>query len=229
MNTSLSKQEIFSYIRNLLKYKFPDNNNISDSSLKTMVNAGLDRLEYSFSNVKDKYFCENDIPLFNHLNSDHMVVLLYYIANSGFKLDYERTNLEKIYYLNKFMHSVDIFYSVNLPDIFCVAHPLNTILGHAKYDDYLYVYQNVTVGSTDEGIYPKLGKGVALYSNTSIIGNCNIGDNVVMTANSTIINQNIPNDSMVTGYYPNNRIIDNKKHVINRLFNVGAQYEEKQS
>ena len=46
-----------------------------------------------------------------------------------------------------------------------------------------------------------------------------------MTANSTVINKNIPNDSMVTGYYPDNRIIDNKKHVINRLFNIGDKYE----
>ena len=229
MNTSLSKQKIFMYIRNLLRNNFPDNKDICDSSLKIIVNYGLDRLEYSFSNVKDKYYNEDDIPVFNHLNTDHMVVLLYYISNSGFKLDYERNILEKLYYLNKVMHSVDIFYSVNLPDIFCVAHPLNTILGNAKYNDYLYVYQNVTVGSTHEGIYPSLGKAVALYSNTSIIGNCNIGDNVVMAANSSIINQNVPSDSMVTGYYPNNRIIDNKKHVINRLFNVGGNYEKKQS
>ena len=225
MNTSLSTQNIFLYIKGLLNSNFPDGKNIDDKHLKKIVNKGLDRLEYSFSKVNDKYFSENGIPLFNHLNSDHMVVLIYYIANSGYKLSLDKNILEKLYYLNKIMHSVDIFYSVKLPDIFCVAHPLNTILGHAKYNDYLYVYQNVTVGSTDEGIYPTLGTGVALYSNTSIIGDCKIGDNVVMTANSTVINKNIPNDSMVTGYYPDNRIIDNKKHVINRLFNIGDKYE----
>ena len=225
MKTSLSHHNIFIYIKGLLNSNFPDGKNIDDEHLRKMVDMGLARLQYSFSKVKDKYFSENDNPLFNHLNSDHMVVLLYYIANSGFKLNFDKTTLEKIYYLNKIMHSVDIFYSVNLPDIFCVAHPLNTILGHAKYSDYFYVYQNVTVGSTDEGIYPTIGRGVALYSNTSIIGNCKIGDNVVMTANSSVINKNIPNDSMVTGYYPNNKIIDNKKHVINRLFNVGDKYE----
>lgn len=225
MKTSLSHHNIFLYIKGLLNLNFPDGKNIDDGDLQKMVSMGLDRLQYSFSKVKDKYYSENDNPLFNHLNSDHMVVLLYYIANSGFKLNFDKTTLEKLYYLNKIMHSVDIFYSVNLPDIFCVAHPLNTILGHAKYSDYFYVYQNVTVGSTNEGIYPTIGRGVALYSNTSIIGNCKIGDNVVMAANSTVINKNIPNDSMVTGYYPNNKIIDNKKHVINRLFNVGNKYE----
>ena len=129
MNTSLSKQEIFSYIRDLLKYNFPDNNNISDSSLKIMVNAGLDRLEYSFSNVKDKYFCENDIPLFNHLNSDHMVVLLYYIANSGFKLDYISLYRDFFYLLRKYPKFIR-------PFIRFTAKFLSLILGGEKKIGY---------------------------------------------------------------------------------------------
>ena len=126
--------------------------------------------------------------------------------------------LEKIYYLNKIMHSVDIFYSVMLPKIFCVAHPLGTILGHAKYSDYLYVYQNVTVGSTNDGIYPEFGKFIALSSNTSIIGDCKVGNNVLFGGNSFIINKHIPDNSLVLGHYPNNRVVENKTPVFERLF-----------
>ena len=220
MKTSLSSQETHVYIKNLIESHIPDSIKNNDKQLEEMVKNGLARLEYSFSKVKDKYFNENNIPVFNHLNSDHMVVLLYYIGNSGFKLGFDKNILEKIYYLNKIMHSVDIFYSVELPDIFCVAHPLGTILGHADYSDYLYVYQNVTIGSTKEGVYPIFGEGIACFSNTSVIGDCKIGSNVIFTANSTIINKDIPDNSMVTGYYPDNRVIANKKPVINRLFEV---------
>ena len=116
------------------------------------------------------------------------------------------------------MHSVDIFYSVMLPKIFCVAHPLGTILGHAKYSDYLYVYQNVTVGSTNDGIYPEFGKFIALSSNTSIIGDCKVGNNVLFGGNSFIINKHIPDNSLVLGHYPNNRVVENKTPVFERLF-----------
>ena len=220
MKSSLSSQETHAYIKSLIESHIPDNIKNNDKQLGKMVKDGLARLEYSFSKVKDKYFNENNAPVFNHLNSDHMVVLLYYIGNSGFKSGFDKNILEKMYYLNKIMHSVDIFYSVELPDIFCVAHPLGTILGHADYSDYFYVYQNVTVGSTKEGVYPTFGEGVACFSNTSIIGDCKIGNNVIFTANSTIINKDIPDNSMVTGYYPDNRVIANKKPVINRLFEV---------
>ena len=94
MKTSLSHHNIFIYIKGLLNSNFPDGKNIDDEHLRKMVDMGLDRLQYSFSKVKDKYFSENDNPLFNHLNSDHMVVLLYYIANSGFKLNFDKTTLD---------------------------------------------------------------------------------------------------------------------------------------
>ena len=218
MKSSLSAKNTFLYIKKLLESYLPDSIQNNNEQLEIMVNDGLDRLEFSFSKVKDKYFNENGIPVFNHLNSDHMVVLIYYIGNSGFRSNCDKNLLEKIYYLNKILHSVDIFYSVELPDVFCVAHPLGTILGHAKYGNYLHIYQNVTIGSTNEGIYPTIGEGVAFSSNTSAIGDCTIGNNVLFTANSFIINKNIPDNSLVTGHYPNNRIIPNKKPVIERLF-----------
>ena len=60
-----------------------------------MIFDGLDRLEYSFSNVKDKYFNDNNQACFNHLNSDHMVVLLYYISNTGYQMKFDSHLLEK--------------------------------------------------------------------------------------------------------------------------------------
>tara|TARA_B100000401_G_C52469266_1_gene560384 strand:- start:5 stop:676 length:672 start_codon:yes stop_codon:yes gene_type:complete len=218
MKSSLSKIQLFDYIKSLIDYNLPDNKKFSTRNLKTMIFDGLDRLEYSFSNVKDKYFNDNNQACFNHLNSDHMVVLLYYISNTGYQMKFDSHLLEKIYYLNKIMHSVDIFYSVMLPKIFCVAHPLGTILGHAKYSDYLYVYQNVTVGSTNDGIYPEFGKFIALSSNTSIIGDCKVGNNVLFGGNSFIINKHIPDNSLVLGHYPNNRVVENKTPVFERLF-----------
>ena len=68
MKSSLSKIQLFDYIKVLLII-IPDNKKFSTRNLKTMIFDGLDRLEYSFSNVKDKYFNDNNQACFNHLNS----------------------------------------------------------------------------------------------------------------------------------------------------------------
>ena len=95
MKSSLSAKNTFLYIKKLLESYLPDSIQNNNEQLEIMVNDGLDRLEFSFSKVKDKYFNENGIPVFNHLNSDHMVVLIYYIGNSGFRSNCDKNLLEK--------------------------------------------------------------------------------------------------------------------------------------
>ena len=43
---------------------------------------------------------------------------------------------DKLYALNKAMASVDLFYQVELPDIFTFDHPLGSVMGRASYSDY---------------------------------------------------------------------------------------------
>ena len=44
------------------------------------------------------------------------------------------TNLAaKVYALNKALHAIDVFYEVELPDLFCLQHPLGTMPGRARY------------------------------------------------------------------------------------------------
>ena len=39
---------------------------------------------------------------------------------------------DKLYALNKAMASVDLFYQVELPDIFTFDHPLGSVMGRAS-------------------------------------------------------------------------------------------------
>jgi len=57
---------------------------------------------------------------------------------------------EKIYCLNKCLNAIDIYFEVELPNIFLLVHPLGTVLGKAKYNDFLLVYQQCTVGSNNK-------------------------------------------------------------------------------
>lgn len=113
---------------------------------------------------------------------------------------------DKVYYLNKMLNSVDLFYAIELPDEWSCEHPLGTVMGRAKYGNHFFFYQGCTVGGNyNKGIlqYPVIGENVIMYSNSKIIGNSVIGDNVLIAANTYIKNETIPDNSIVFGQSPN--------------------------
>jgi serine O-acetyltransferase len=93
-----------------------------------------------------------------------------------------------------------------MPEIFLLVHPVGSVYGAASYGNYFVGYQNCTIGA-DGKEYPVLGEGVVCYSRTSIIGKCKVGNNVVMGANTFIINCEVDSDTLVLGSYPKNRFI----------------------
>ena len=100
------------------------------------------------------------------------------------------------------LNGVDWYYQVELPAVFGAEHPLGSILGKAKYSDGLFVYQGVTIGG-NKGKYPVIGRNVVLYSDAKILGNARIGNNVVISANSYIKDEDIPDNCPVFGVSPN--------------------------
>ena len=89
-----------------------------------------------------------------------------------------------------------------MPSIFLLVHPLGTVLGRGLYQDYFMVYQRCGIGSNHD-IYPSLGRNVTLRPGSSILGNCNIGDNVAIAADSLVLDSSVPSDSV---YFGNPRV-----------------------
>ena len=54
-----------------------------------------------------------------------------------------------------------------------------------------------------EWVYPKLGNHVTMYANSSVLGSSEIGDYVILSANSLVFNEKIPANSLVFGQSPN--------------------------
>lgn len=218
MICTLTSLDLTDFINNLLDSYLPDIRNknlVSTASIKDAI----EKIEYSFSRIKRKYYQENGAPTFDHLNGDHMAVFLYYLSN----IIYTKTNnnqlATKLFYLNKIMHGVDLFYSVPMPDVFMLVHPLSTVIGKANFSNYLVVYQNCTIGANTD-VYPNFGEGIILYSGTSVIGNCTIGNNVIFGANTLLIDTDVPDNSLVVGQYPNQRILPNQRHVRQLIFGL---------
>lgn len=220
MKTSLSTIQLKSLVDNQANNLIPDS--IKVDIPENIINHTIMRVEFCFSNINRKYYKEENETTFNHLHSDQYCIFLYFLSNTLFNEGAE-DYAAKIFLLNKALHGIDVFYSIKLPDIFYFCHPLGTVLGNAEYKDYFIAYQGVTVGSDlnqqgEGGEYPKLSKGVTLLANSTIIGCCNIGENVIFAANSLLKKGDISSNKIVVNQYPNNRILPNKNLYLSHYF-----------
>jgi len=208
MKSTLSFEKLLKYLETLLFLHFPDSAS-SETLNKEFSKAAFKRLESCLIKINSKYYNINNSLVFNHLNADHMTILLYFFANTFSKDVNNNILATKFSYLNKILHGVDMFYHVKLPEIFKVGHPLGSVIGNAEFKNYLVFGQNVTIGAKNS-FYPKMGEGVILNSGSSVVGNCLVGNNVTFGANAFIIDSTIPDNSIVVGQFPNHRILINK-------------------
>lgn len=165
--------------------------------------------EYNFSHSGNKYFSfENNgsrMIRFDAFHSIQWMTFLYYLSHD---LYLKGSRLcDKVYYLNKIMHSVDLFYAIELPTIWSAEHPLGAVMGRAKYGNGFFFYQGCTVGGTKdkEGniYYPVLEDNVKMFANSCILGHCHIGRNAQLGAGALVKNEDIPAESIVFGQSPN--------------------------
>lgn len=170
--------------------------------LEKAINIALDRTEYNFKFNKNKYYSKEGQVYFNPFHSDQYAVFLYYLSNSLWKEFQNFSLANRVYYLNKILNSLDLYFEVELPDIFSLGHPVGSVMGRASYSNFFCFSQNCTVGN-NKNIYPTFGKNVVLFSGVTVIGNCNIGENCLISANTYIKDTDIPSNSIVFGNSPN--------------------------
>lgn len=138
------------------------------------------------------------------------MIFLYRLSHEIFKNGGSTPKeADQIYYLNKIMHANDWFYAIDLPEHFLCEHPLESVLGRAKYGDYLFVWQGTTVGGNrrnGELKYPVLGDDIILYANSTVRGDAYISNKVVISADAYIINNEIPDNCIAFESFPNLKI-----------------------
>ena len=183
------------------------------------------RFEYALAACEEN-FCHSDNKYyivenggtttcrFNPYHAIQYMTFLYYLSHDIYNNAKIGQLCDKIYYLNKIFHSVDLFYAVKLPAHFGAEHPLGAVMGRAKYSDGFFFYQGCTVGGTRDKqgnlYYPTLGENVHMFSNSSILGNSHIGNNVNIGAGCIVKNQDIADNCTVFGESPNLIIKPNK-------------------
>jgi serine O-acetyltransferase len=218
MRTSLGIPDLAAYVAGQIGAFFPDRDAFSPSGLEPWVQRVWPRVEHCFQHVRRKYFVEDGEAVFSHRHSDHYAMFLYLLSNTVHRGGGPVPLAEKLFLLNKALHGLDCYYAVELPPVFLFIHPVGTVLGNARYGDYLVVYQNVSVGADIDGVYPAFGRGVVLFSKSSVLGACEVGADVVLGAGAFVLNAAIPDRSIVVGTYPHHRVIGRPVDVVRDYF-----------
>lgn len=170
--------------------------------LKKCIRKALKRCEGSFGRVRNKYYQKNGRTFFNPFHTGQYATFLYFLSRAVHGAGPSARSLaDRIYALNKALHAVDLFYEVELPDIFFTDHPLGTVMGRARYGDHFAFAQNCTVGN-NRGFYPVIGRNVRMLAGSKILGKCRIGDHVTLAADACVKDTDIPSGSVVFGQSP---------------------------
>lgn len=168
--------------------------------IRAALPAALARAEKCFAATKNKYYRKNGEAWFNPYHSAQYCIFLYFLSNTLWRT---RAGLlcDKIYCLNKMLNALDLFYEVEMPDIFFTDHPVGSVIGRAKFASHFSFSQGCTVGN-NKGVYPEIGKNVRMFSAARILGRCRIGDNVLVSSGCCIKDEDIPSGSLVFGCSP---------------------------
>lgn len=132
---------------------------------------------------------------FNYLNSSQYCIYLYYLANTIWRRERDPAVPTRLFLLNKALNAIDLFYEIEMPEIFFIGHSVGIVLAKATYGNYLVLYQNSTVGK-NHGVAPVIGEGVVMYPNSAIIGRCHVGNGTVLAQGTGIINRDTPGDCL---------------------------------
>jgi serine O-acetyltransferase len=186
----ISSSDLASYTCAQLNAFFPDGRSVASADLRPCVDIAVQRLEYSF-----QHYAGSPIAL-DVLHSDRYCMYVYLLSNTVYKQTGDARLAGKLFYLNKALHAFNCMYDAELPEIFSLIHVVGTVLGKAKYSNYLVVGQNCTIGAV-RGEYPELGERLILGSGASIIGKCHVGDDVMLAPGAQVFMRDIPSNSLV--------------------------------
>ena len=217
MRLSLERGDLSSFVAEQVSRSFPDRS-VNGGELSNFVDRALERLEYSFSRINMKYYSEDGVAVFNHLNTNHYASFLYFLSNTIHRENGEESLAERVFALNKSLHGLDIFYEIEMPDVFLLVHPVGAVLGRAEYGNYLCVYQGCSVGANLDGVYPTFGEGVVLFGGSRVVGDSRIGDNCWIAPNAVVLETNVPANSVAFGLPPDMATKPCRHDVFERMF-----------
>jgi serine O-acetyltransferase len=188
----ISRNGLVEYVATQINHLFPDHVGDTRALIGSAIDDTLDRLELPVR-------LNRGWPPggFRYLHSNQYATFLYLLSNTLWTRGASENICSKIFCLNKALNAFECFYTIELPEVFCIGHSTGIVLARATYGNYLVLHQNSTVGRTDPESRPVLSEGVVLFPNTAIVGDCHIGPRTILAQGNSIIDGNTPGDCVV--------------------------------
>lgn len=133
---------------------------------------------------------------FDYLVSGQYAIFLYFLSNSIWKNSGNNDAATRLFLLNKALNGIDLFYEIEMPRYFAIAHTSGMVFSKGAYGEYCAFHQGCTVGRTGEG-HPTLERGVIMFPGSMIAGKCLVRENTVIAAGTILINTDTPGNCYV--------------------------------
>lgn len=198
LQLSLQPVSLARYVALQLSRFFPDRD-VSPDEIAEFLPRTLERLDFNFSHSRSPRYFDGTSARFDHLNTDQYCVFLYYLANTIHRAKGDRATASKLYALNKALNGIDLYFEVEMPDVFGVQHPVGVVVGRARLSNYLFLYQRCTIGGNLALEYPTLKEGVVLFGDTAVVGRTTLGSNTWVSVGTRIIDSEIQGGHVVVG------------------------------
>lgn len=160
----------------------------------SLANVALEKcitdIKYHFPDISSEVVIRNVKS-----NSNELPVFLYRLAREVYTTSSDERMLEALHWIMKECCGCEIYYSNEIGEGFYVMHGIGTIIGSRnKIGRGFKVYQNCTVGHKEQNAKGSIiGSDVTVYAYSQIIGELNIGDNVIVGANSLVLEDQASN------------------------------------
>ena len=182
-----TRESLLAYLTSQCAHVVPDGR---EAAFRASADAHLDEA------LKRMHVCINGcapwrLDELNVLQSSQHTIFLYYLANTIWRRSGDTAAATRLFLMNKAFNAIDLFYEVEMPEVFYIGHSVGIVLAKATYGNYLVLYQNSTVGRHKDQI-PVIGDRVVLYPNTAVIGRALVGDDAVVSQGVSIVNRSVP-------------------------------------
>lgn len=168
---------------------------MKNRNLKMLIQSDL--MRYGYKNKKPSFFVCFALHGYNY--SKVMRKTRFYKENNVFFLYViNRISL----YILSFIYGFQIPYNTDIGEGLYIGHFGRIIVNcNAELGKNINLSPGVTIGMTNRGSkkgVPKIGNGVWIGTNSIIVGNVNIGNDVMIAPNS-FVNFDVPSHSIVVG------------------------------
>ena len=205
-----TRDENFYAIKKCVLNDYPYPIEWEDWEVQDIFNVTYDDVIEQHSHINNSYYSNEKTGLINLNFLDHYVILLYRFANALWKNNLT-TYAEAVYYSLRVRGSIDLFYTTDIDKYFMPTHSLGAVIdSHSKYGKYFRIYNGCHIGpyniiglQPNEWKHPVIGDYVTMLGGSKVFGNTIIGNNVTLSVNTVVINEEIPDNCIVSGVSPN--------------------------